>query len=438
MYKILIYFGSRQLNPLWLLLIIVSLLLLALAQSYASARKMRFTAALVLSLGFLVVGNAIAYFAFQAWFAKDYPPGYTFEHISIYSYGFMLMVSFVIGTIWLIVQGKREDPQVEADTILDLMVFIIVGSIIGARLIYVATQPGQYAGEHLKNVLKITEGGLSIHGGIMGALAFGWLYCRIKGLDYWRVVDFAIPGVPLGMFFGRIGCFLNGCCYGIKCYAVDNNPNFPFRNWFIFPNSETWQARDMPAWKAVLYDAGHAAIGLYARHPAQLYEAIGAILIFWYLINFRKHKAFKGHVFLMFVWLYSVLRFLVENFRFGNPDDPEPMKIGSSIVLWNFITVAQLASLILGIVALFLMQDLKRRAMLTRLLREGKAPAVKPKAEAEEEEEEEPEEEAVEAPAEEAAAEHVGEEGGEEAPEGEPDEDFAYDEEEDEEEDKDL
>ncbi len=378
-YKILIYIGSYNINPLWLTLVIVSLLLLALAQSYASAKKLKLVPALVVSLGILIIGNAITYFLFNALFKEYNDPAYTFEHISIYSYGFMLMISFVIGTIWLIFQGRWEKPKIEADTILDLMVFIIIGSIIGARLIYVVTQWQDYASE-TRNILKITEGGLSIHGGILGALVFGFVYCKIKGLEYWKMVDFIMPGLALGIFFGRIGCFLNGCCYGSKC-----DESFPLG--VTYPGSEVWLERGMTPDLAVLYNAGLAAAGEYARHPAPLYEAFGALLIFWFLLNFRKNKAFSGHVFLMFIWLYSLLRFFVENFRFGNPDNPDIEKVGSSIVLWNFITVAQLASIILGVVALLLMQDLKRRALLARMLADdGEEPPEEPAGEEYEEE----------------------------------------------------
>ena len=379
-YKILIYFGSLQLNPLYLVMVIASLLLLALAQSYASAKRMRLRPALILSLAVLIVGDIITYFLFVALFKQFNDPNYIFQHVSIYSYGFMLMVAFVVGTIWLVVQGKREKPPIEIDTILDLMVWVIIGSILGARAIYVATQWQDYVGQK-ENILRITEGGLSIHGGILGAMIFGWFYCRAKGLDYWKMADFALPGVPLGMFFGRIGCFLNGCCYGIECQS-----DFPLG--VKFPNAATWMERGYSADLAALYDAGQAAIGQFARHPAQLYEAFGALVIFWYLINFRHNKVFKGHVFLMFVWLYSLLRFIVEFYRFGDPESGK----GSSIVLWHLITMAQLASLILGIVAFFLMQELKRRTLLAKMLTEG---GVAPRAarEAVEDEEEEPVEE---------------------------------------------
>ena len=380
MYKILYYFGSLQLNPMWLALVVVSLLLLALAQSYASARKMGWKPALVLSIIVLIVGDIITYFLFNAFFAPYNDANYVFQHVSIYSYGFMLMIAFVIGTIWLVVQGRRQKPPVEIDTILDLMVWVIIGSIIGARLIYVLTQWGDYSA-HKENILRITEGGLSIHGGVLGAMVFAWMYCKVKGLDYWRIVDFAVPGVPLGMFIGRIGCFLNGCCYGVRCEA-----DFPLG--VKFPNADAWLERGYSPDLAALLDAGQAAIGQFARHPAQLYEAFGALFIFWYLSNFRRNQAFKGHVFLMFVWLYSVLRFVVELYRFGDPETG----VGSSIVLWHFITMAQLASLILGIVAFVLMQDLKRRAVIARLLAEGKeVPGitdVTPEVEEEEEEEE--------------------------------------------------
>jgi len=397
-FKILFSFGYWSLDYLYITLVVVALLLLALSQSYASARKMKFLPALLVSFVILVVGLGITYFLFNTFFLEKRHPAEP-QHIAIYSYGFMLMVSFIIGTIWLIIQGKKEKPPIEADTILDLMVFIIIGSIIGARAVYVATQSQDYTGEAAKNILLITEGGLSIHGGIIGAMLFGWFYCKFKGLEYWKMVDFVIPAVALGQFFGRLGCFLNGCCYGIKCYTIDTaiqaSEKSGLKNIFVFPNADTWKSRGMSDDLARFYDAGTAAIGQYARHPTQLYEAIGALLIFWYLNNFRKNKMFTGHVFLMYVWLYSLLRFLVEEYRFGSPDAEKVEKIGSAIVLWHFITMAQVASIILGVVALFLMQDLKRREMLTRMLKEGKTPPVKA-AEAEEEvEEEEVEEESV-------------------------------------------
>jgi len=332
---------------------------------------MKLKPALILSLAILIVGNAIVYWIFMAFFRKLYPAHHVFEHVAIYSYGFMLMIAFVIGTIYLVVQGKKEKPPIEVDTILDLMVFIIIGSIIGARAVYVITQSQQYIGEAAPRMLLITEGGLSIHGGIIGAMLAGWLYTWAKGLNYWRIVDFAIVGVPLGMFFGRIGCFLNGCCFGVKCL-----PDYPLR--VHFPSAEDFMTRyNFSPELARLYDSGPAAL-IQWRHPAQLYEAFGALAIFWYLFNFRKNKVFHGHVFLMFVWLYSILRFFVEFYRHGDPETG----VGSSVVLWGIITMAQLASLILGFVAIILMSDLKRRAIFARMISEG-----------EEAEEEEPEEE---------------------------------------------
>jgi len=407
-FKILISFGYFKLDYLYIVLVVVSLLLLALSQSYASARKMKFGPALLTSLGILVVGLGITYFTFDTLFSDLRHPE-TDQHIAIYTYGFMLMLAFIIGTVWLIIQGKKEKPPIEADTILDLMVFIIIGSIVGARLIYTATQPQDYEGENVRNILKITEGGLSIHGGIIGAMFFGWLYCRFKGLEYWKMVDLVIPGVALGQFFGRIGCWLNGCCYGIKCDIIDQaiakNPDSPLKDIFVFPNEAVWRAREMDGDLARFYDAGTAAIGQYARHPTQIYEAIGVLAIFFYLVNFRKNKMFTGHVFLMYVWLYSVLRFLVENFRFGSPTAEKIEDIGSSIVLWKFITLAQLASIILGIVALFLMQDLKRRTVLARMLKDGKEEPVEAEPEVDEEEEYETEEVMSDEPAEEVSVE---------------------------------
>jgi phosphatidylglycerol---prolipoprotein diacylglyceryl transferase len=380
-YKILYDFGSLKLDPLWIVLVVSSLLLLALAQSYASAKQMKLQPALLLSLVILLIGDGIIYYIFMALFREQYPATYTFPHVSIYMYGFMLMVAFVIGTIWIINEGKKAKPPVEIDTVLDLMVFIIIGSILGARVVYILTQWGEFK-ENPKEMLQITQGGLSIHGGILGAMVFGWIYARVKRLDYWRLVDLVIPAVPLGMFFGRIGCFLNGCCFGTKCLDT-----FPLR--VKFPDAAYWTSHGMAPALAQLYDAGLAAVGQYYRHPAQLYESVGALIIFFYMLSFRKHLKFKGHAFLMFVWLYSLLRFFVENYRFGDPTTGK----GSSVVLWNAITMAQVASLIFAIVALILMQDLKRRAVLAKMLSTGNKEAVEtaPTDSASDEEEEEEE-----------------------------------------------
>jgi phosphatidylglycerol:prolipoprotein diacylglycerol transferase len=369
---------------MYITLVVASLLLLALAQSYASARKLKMWPAIYLSLAMLIIGDLIVYFIFIGipFFRATYPPNFVFPNVAIYSYGFMLMIAFVVGTIYLIVQGKKEKPPVEVDTILDLMVFIIIGSIIGARAVYVITQSAHYAGENAPRMLLITEGGLSIHGGVIGAMLAGWIYTWAKGLDYWRMVDFCIVGVPLGMFFGRIGCFLNGCCFGYECTT-----DLPWK--VHFPTAADWMTkRDFSAELAQLYDSGLAGEKQW-RHPTQLYEALGALLIFWYLHSFKMHKVFKGHVFLMFVWLYSILRFIVEFYRFGDPEKGT----GSSVVLWGFITLAQFASLILGFVAIILMSDLKRRAHLARLLSEGEEPEEEAVTVEEEIEEEQGEEE---------------------------------------------
>lgn len=387
MYKILLYFGPRQLNPLWITLVVISLLLLALAQSYASAKKMKMGPALILSLGMLIVGNVIAYFLYQTWFAERFPPNYTFEHIAIYSYGFMLMLAFVVGTIYLIIEGKKESPPVEADTILDLVVFIIIGSIMGARFIYVILNWNEMFKDNFWNVFLITQGGLSIHGGLLGALFFGWLYIRAKGLDYWKITDLAMPAVALGQVIGRIGCTLNGCCFGRQCDA-------DYALGIVYPSAETWIARGKSPELANLMDAGDAAVGAYARHPIQLYEAFGCLIIFFYLLSFRKNKVFNGHVFLMYVWLYSIVRFIVENFRYMSGDDATT---GSSVMIWHTLTQAQLASIILAVIAFLLMVDLKRRAVLSKMLKKkAETGAGEVEIEAEEEEEYEDEEEVIE------------------------------------------
>jgi len=129
----------------------------------------------------------------------------------IYSYGFMLMLAFLAATAVAARLGRQRGIQPES--IFDLTAFILVSAIIGARALYVALG-WSYFQEHPDRIWRLWEGGLSFHGGLVGGLLAGIVYCRRRGLSFLRMGDVVAPGVALGYSIGRIGCFLNGCCYG--------------------------------------------------------------------------------------------------------------------------------------------------------------------------------------------------------------------------------
>jgi phosphatidylglycerol:prolipoprotein diacylglycerol transferase len=345
-----------------------------------------------MAIVFAAVGDLIIYFIFDLVYhnvsyegqplSERFPIGTEYP-IAIYSYGFFLMLAFIFGTIFLIIEGKRE--KIGSDLILDMMTVVIIGSIIGARLIYFLLKQEEFRPQEIApgQVIPgapwwdITRGGLSIHGGILGALILGIFFCKMKKVSFWKMVDFTIVAVPLGIFFGRIGCFLNGCCYGVK---FEDQANCP---WFAIRYPTVKVPADMPG------DPPYPMDGLF-RHPAPLYMAIAALLLFFYLVHFRRHKSrFHGHTFLMFALLYSLIRFIQEMYRFD----------ASSVVIGEWLTIAQLASIIIGVVALFIILEINRRISIAERLAAEMEEAVEvPVAEAPEapplpeEVEEEPEE----------------------------------------------
>lgn len=324
-------------NPLHIALVVGALIFFSMALSFAQSQKRSTGQTIGLGLLFVLVGDAIL---FALWNAMGWPQTHQFTGVAIYSYGFMLMVAFIVGTVHLLNRGKREDWNIPSETVLDLMTFIIIGGILGARILYVAlewnTQYGpqalgaDYATDAeawraaLLNVAKINEGGLSFHGGILGAMFAGFLYTAARRLNYWRMCDFVATCIPLGGFFGRIGCFLNACCNGVP-------------------------TKDIPG--VVLPVLGDGI----ARHPAQLYEAFGHLILFGYLAGTEKSVKFPGHLFLRFIIGYSWVRFFVDWFRF----DESAAKLTELPVL-GWITVAQAASLLVILIGSLLIWLIRR------------------------------------------------------------------------------
>lgn len=153
-------------------------------------------------------------------------------------------------------------------------------------------------------VFKIWRGGFAYYGGFIAAVAFAIYYVRKHNLGWWRTADLASPGIALGLVFGRIGCFLNGCCYGKETTSA----------WgVVFP-------RGGSAWRAQL-DAGHIPrLGdALPVHPTQLYESAACLVIFmilWWLERKKQPGSTRhGHVFAGLLVLYGVARFVIEYFR---------------------------------------------------------------------------------------------------------------------------
>lgn len=218
--------------------------------------------------------------------------------LSIKSYGFMLMIGFIVGIYWTRKEAVKKG--INKDLIFDLGIYVIIASLVGARLLYVLLN-FNYFRQDLLSIFLPREGGiggLSFHGGILGGILVGLWFSRKRGVSAGDLADITAPSIALGTVFGRIGCFLNGCCGGL-------------------PSSVFWCVK-FP------YDG-------ICRHPAQLYASFLNFLLFIGIIYSKKFQKFPGQIFFHYLIGYSVIRFILEFFRKG---------VSAEVFLFN-ITQAQ-------------------------------------------------------------------------------------------------
>ena len=211
--------------------------------------------------------------------------------------GLMLALSFLFG-IWF--SGWRAKKRgLNPDVIADMGFWIILSAIVGARLYYVFLHFEEFKG----NLLSIINpfqgetvgiGGLVMLGGYIGAVIAAILFFKIKKLPFLPYADIVSPSVGFGIMLTRIGCFLNGCCYG----AASGNPlavKFPLES------------------PAGAYQQHIHATSLY---PSQLFESFGGLIIALIVLAVARKKTFNGFQFYLTGLLYSVLRFCVDYSRF--------------------------------------------------------------------------------------------------------------------------
>lgn len=238
------------------------------------------------------------------------PVLFTIGKISIFSWGFMLAIAVIIAIIGISRLFDKEGY--ERDMVLDLVMLCVLFGIIGGRLAYVLTYEWAAFLSHPLMLFSLQDGGIrgmAWYGGLVGGLIPFVIYLRRKRLSFWAVADMFAPYLALGYALVRIGCFLNGCCYGNITESACG---------VVFP-----------------------AVDAYHRHPTQLYSSALNLLLFIILIRFYPRRRFPGQVFLLYVIGYAIYRFIVEFFR-------------SSEIFVGFLSIGQvytLGLLLIGLLA---------------------------------------------------------------------------------------
>ncbi len=238
----------------------------------------------------------------------------------------MIALAFLAGLWTATLRARRE--KISSETIGDVTLWLMIGGIVGARAVYVTTYwHDEFAGGKISEIFAIWNGGLVYYGGLIGATVAGMIYIRWKKLPLWKITDALAPSIALGSVFGRIGCLLNGCCYGRFCTAP----------WAItFPEGHETHAVGMPATPV---------------HPTEIYDALLNFALYVFLAWLFRRKKFDGQIFATYLILYAVCRSIVEYFRGDYPADH----------VHNGLTSAQLVSIPIFIAGLALAAILSRR-----------------------------------------------------------------------------
>ncbi len=227
--------------------------------------------------------------------AKSFVPGYNNVHVhpiafqlgslTVHWYGVLMALAFLAGLWTASRRALRE--RIAPEKILDAGPWLIVGAILGARTVYVTTYwKEQFADQPIQEIFMVQHGGLVYYGGLLGAALGGVLYARIKKLPLWKLADILAPSIALGYVFGRIGCLLNGCCYGRVC------------QW-------PW---------AIHFPQGHETYPN-GVHPTEIYDSLLNVVLYAALAWLYRRKKFDGQVFAAYLMCYAVTRSIVETFR---------------------------------------------------------------------------------------------------------------------------
>lgn len=266
--------------------------------------------------------------------------------VSIHWYGLMYLLAFVVAW-WLGSRRIRAGrlPGVDANAFGDLLFYGMLGVVIGGRVGSILFYD---FGSYLQNpvqMLKIWEGGMSFHGGLLGVLLAAWLWARKHKLHFFDVMDFIAPWVPPGLGLGRLGNYIGAELWGKYTHA-GWGVVFPTDPAFIDLHRQFPERAEFMAQLQQQYATG--ALDAFARHPSQLYQAVleGAVMfavLWWYSSKPRPRYAVSG----LFALLYGVFRFLVEFVRV--PD----AQIG--YLAFGWLTMGQVLSLPLIALGLFLL-----------------------------------------------------------------------------------
>src|SRR2546421_864738 len=259
-----------------------------------------------------------------------YPVLFRIGNFPINTYGVFLALAFLCAILITIKLAERDG--LPRQKIYDLSLWMLLASLIGSKILMFFTEP-EYRDHPLQLLsLDFLRSGGVFYGGLIGAVVVGYLLMRRWKLPWWKTADACAPGISLGLFFGRQGCFAAGCCWGK-------------------PTSLPWGVQ--------FTQAGHEVTDVPINahlHPTQLYESFAMLIVFFFLLWLHKKKKFNGQVILAYALIYATVRFLIEFVR----DDPRGDLFGLTTL--TGLSTSQMIGIVVGIAALITLIIRWRRA----------------------------------------------------------------------------
>ena len=243
-----------------------------------------------------------------------HPILFEFGNFKIYSYGVMVALGSLLAIYMASRQGKRAG--IAPEKIFDIGLYALLFGIIGARILHVLLDFGYYANQPLE-IIMLNRGGLAFHGGLAVGIIAAWYFIRRNRMPLQKTADIIIPYVALGQAIGRIGCFLNGCCYGKPTY-LGIGISLP----------------------------GH----LQRLLPTQLFSSLFLFLTFLALKKIYKKKRYDGAVLFSYLLIFSAGRFFIDFLR----GDLTPVFLG--------LTASQLISISIFFCAAAFIKYLRKRS----------------------------------------------------------------------------
>ena len=235
---------------------------------------------------------------------------FTIFGIDIMWYGILMATGMILGVLLALKEAKRVG--IDEDDVLNLALIAIPSGLLGARLYYVIFNWSYYS-QNVSEILNFRGGGMAIHGALIGGILAGFIYTKTKGINFFKMADAVMLGIPLAQAIGRWGNYINGEAHG-------------------GPTDLPW---------GIMVDGMKV-------HPTFLYESIWDLGIFIFLWLFRKNKKYEGQLAITYIILYSIGRFFIEGLR------TDSLMIGP-------LRMAQVISLVAIIICLLLHKKLSKK-----------------------------------------------------------------------------